>query len=81
MTQKNHQASLWWMYLNNKKIQCPVSLDQVKIFCNQFQKLNFEMFEYLLIKGVCLKFPEGKIQLKPASNLDLQIENLIREAL
>lgn len=64
MIEKNNVQTLWWMYINNKKNSDPVTIDDAKKYCNQFHRLDFDMFENLLMKGVALRFPEGKIRLR-----------------
>ncbi len=64
MIEKNNVQTLWWMYINNKKNSDPVTIDDTKKYCNQFYQLDFDMFENLLMKGVALRFPEGKIRLR-----------------
>ena len=81
MIAKNeNNTSLWWMYVDNKKIQNPVTLSEVKTFCNQSDQLNFKLLSYLLIKGASIKSSLGRIRLKKVSQTDLTQQS-ISEAL
>lgn len=73
-------TSLWWMYVDNKKINNPVTLSDVQEFCNQSDQFNFKLLSYLLIKGTSIKSSFGRIRLKKVSQKDL-IQQSISEAL
>ena len=64
-------TSLWWMYVDNKKINNPVTMSDVQKFCNQSDQFNFKLFSYLLIKGASIKSSLGRIRLKKVSQSDL----------
>ena len=73
-------TSLWWMYVDNKKINNPVTLNDVKEFCNQSDQFNFKLLSYLLMKGTSIKSSLGRIRLKKVSQTDLTQQS-ISEAL
>ncbi|OGT34144.1 MAG: hypothetical protein A3C44_00575 [Gammaproteobacteria bacterium RIFCSPHIGHO2_02_FULL_39_13] len=81
MTGKNEKnTSLWWMYVDNKKIQNPVTLNDVREFCNQKNQFNFKLVSYLLVNGTSIKSSFGRIRIKKVSQTDLTQQS-ISEAL
>lgn len=73
-------TSLWWMYVDNEKINSPVTLNDVREFCNQSDQFNFKLISYLLVKGASIKSSLGRIRLKKVSQTDLNQQS-ISEAL
>lgn len=80
MNHKSEKNALWWMYIDNKKINSPVTLNDVKEFCNQSDQFNFKLLSYLLVKGTSIKSSLGRIRLKKVSQSDLT-QQTISEAL
>ena len=76
MVENENNSSLWWMYVDKKKSHNPVTLNEVKTFCNQSDQFNFKLLSYLLVKGASIKSTLGRIRLKKVSQTDLTQQSI-----